>query len=80
MPACLSRPGDAPMPRALAMSACLSRPGDARMPLAPWRRPHASRPGDLKLPHIDALAQFKLLRKGDLAPYDDHAGEPSSSP
>ncbi|KAK7373423.1 hypothetical protein VNO80_06830 [Phaseolus coccineus] len=57
-----SRPGDARMPRALAMPACLapwrcphaSRPGDVHMPralampacLAPWQCPHASRPGD----------------------------------
>ncbi|KAK7353767.1 hypothetical protein VNO80_19219 [Phaseolus coccineus] len=73
MPACLSRPGDAPMPRALAMSACLSCPDDARMPLAPWRCPHASRPGDVRMslapwrcPHASRPGDVRILsRPGD---------------
>ncbi|KAK7335258.1 hypothetical protein VNO80_27035 [Phaseolus coccineus] len=61
-----SRPGDARMPRALAMSACLSRPGDACMPRALAMSACLSRPGDY-VPEKSEVAS--VFNNGDLVDF-----------
>ncbi|KAK7367569.1 hypothetical protein VNO80_09584 [Phaseolus coccineus] len=56
----MSLPGDARMPRALAMPHA-SLPGDVRMPRA-LAMPHASRSGDARMPHALAMPDYTSPR------------------